>query len=154
MPSDPSASPSYKGYWLGAFAIACNVVWRYARFAGNTTIVTAVEPLCHETAQRILDLRVPASGIYDEIDKDGNIVERMHPDIAGWVFDAYDWDDEDQRYLSRAWVPKAASIIEWLGEAVEISKPFQPDWRNGANVSYESSLMYWKALDMYIANFG
>ena len=147
------ASPGYKGYWLAAFAMACNVVWRYAKFAGNTTVANAVEPLCHTTAQRILDIRVPASGIYDEIDDDGNIVERIHPEIAGWVFDAYDWDAADQRYVSRAWIPTAASLAEWLGEAVGISEPFQPDWRNGANVSYESTFMYWKALDMYVANF-
>ena len=147
------ASPGYKGYWLAAFSMACNVVWRYAKFAGNTTIANAVEPLCHTTVQRILDIRVPASGIYDEINDDGNIVERVHPEIAGWVFDAYDWDAVGQRYLSKAWIPTAASVVEWLGEAVGISEPFQPDWRNGANVSYESTLMYWKALDMYIGNF-
>ena len=146
-------SPGYRGYWLAAYAMACNVVWRYARFARDTAVASAVEPLCHETAQRILDLRVPASGIYDEMDGDGNIVEKMHPDIAGWVFDGYDWDPVGKRYLSRARAPRAASLDMRLGQAAGISQPVQPDWRNGANVSYESTLMYWKALDMYLGNF-
>ena len=119
---------------MASFSMACNVLWRYAQFANNTGVMSAVEPLCHETAQRILDLRVPASGIYSEMDEEGNISERMHPDITGWIFHTYDWHSAGQRYVSRAPASHAA--------------------RNGANVSYESSLMYWKALDMYIANFG
>ena len=66
--------------------MACNILWRYAQFANNTGVMSAVEPLCHETAQRILDLRVPASGIYSEMDEEGNISERMHPEHRGLDF--------------------------------------------------------------------
>ena len=149
-----ASSPGYKGYWLASFAMACNVVWRYAQFSKDDAVNNAVELLCHETAQRILDLRVPASGIYDEIDTSGNIVERIYPDIAGWIFDGYDWDAVGQRYVSRAWIPPAAVAAETFNELLGLSEPFQLDWRHQANVSYESILMYWKALDMYAANFG
>lgn len=149
-----ASSPGYKGYWLASFAMACNVVWRYAKFAGNAVVMEAVEPLCHETAQRVLDLRVPASGFYNEIDAEGNLVERVYPDIAGWVLDAYDWDVVGERYVSRAWIPPLAVAAETFNEFIGLSKPFQLDWNHQANVSYESTLMYWKALDMYVGNFG
>ena len=149
-----ASSPGYKGYWLASFAMACNVVWRYSRFAGDSAVMNAVEPLCHETAQRILDLRVPQSGFYMEIDPEGNLVERVYPDIAGWVLDGYDWDPDGSRYVSRAWIPPLAVSAETFNEIIGLSKPFQLDWRHQANVSYESTLMYWKALDMYAGNFG
>ncbi len=149
-----AGSPGYKGYWLASFAMACNMVWRYAKFADQPDILSVVEPLCHETTRRILDLRVPSSGIYKEIDTDGNLVERMHPDIAGWVFDGYDWDESGQSYVSRAWIPPLATGAEEIAELFGITMPFQLDWTNQANASYESTLMYWKALDMYVGNFG
>lgn len=155
--SIPGSATAYKSYWLGAFAMCANMVWRYATFAGHSSIQSQADTLCHDSAQRILDVKVPDSGIYTEIVRAGlgsEKVERMHPDIVGWIFDAYDYDLESDKLLSKAWGPIIAGAGEWAIEGAGIVKPNQPDWKYGPNVSYESMLMCWQALNMYVSNFG